>query len=133
MEEAINNHIKHVDQLFNRACKLLGIKNLKWKPMTRRTAPVNTANDYSLGYTDLATGEITLDILTPRRRQPKSSNGILRVIAHEIAHIQQPPYRQKHRGRWISRMHYPEFYDQVNANVEEFKKDQAFKHYFKQS
>lgn len=133
MEKEYQRHLKHVDELFKRACKLLGVKNLNWRPMTNRKAPVNTAHDYSLGYTDLETGEITLDIFTPRRRQPKSSNGILRVIAHEIAHIQKPPYRQKYRGRWITRMHFPEFYDQVNANVDVFKKDKEFKDYFRKT
>jgi hypothetical protein len=127
----MNNHEEHVDYLFNKACKLLKVNNVTWRPMSGRSAPVNTAKDYNLGYTDLEKREITLDIFTPRRRSPKSSNGILRVIAHEVAHIQKPPYREKYRGKWITRMHFPEFYEQVNKNVEVFKRDPEFKQYFR--
>ncbi len=125
------DHIEHVDYLFNKACKLLKIKKVTWRVMEGRTAPVNTAKDYSLGYTDLQKREITLDVFTPRRRSPKSSNGLLRVIAHEIAHLQKPPYRERYRGRIITRMHFPKFYTQVNKNVEKFKKDKEFKQYFR--
>ncbi len=127
MEFEINEHLDHVDWLFKKACMLLKTKNVTWKPMDGRTAPVNTAKDYSLGYTDLKKREITLDILTPRRRSPKSSNGLLRVIAHELAHIQKPPYRERYRGRIINRIHFPKFYNQVNKNVERFKKDKELK------
>lgn len=123
-------HLEHVHHLFTKACKLLKQRKITWRPMEGRTAPVNTAKDYSLGYTDLEKREITLDIFTPRRRSPKSSNGLLRVIAHEIAHIQKPPYRQRYRGKMITRMHFPAFYDQVNKNVEIFKKDKEFSQYF---
>lgn len=99
--------------------------------MEGRTAPVNTAKDYTLGYTDLEKREITLDIFTPRRRAPKSANGLLRVIAHEIAHIQKPPYRQRYKGRMITRMHYPQFYKQVTKNVDKFKKDKWLTEYFR--
>ena len=132
MDRELIKQIEFVDGLFNKACQILKAKNVSWRPMSNRTAPVNTAKDFSLGYTDLEKGVITLDILTPRRRQPKSANGILRVIAHEIAHIQKPPYRQRHRGRWITRMHFPKFYDQVNKNVDKFKKDSDFAQYFRQ-
>lgn len=125
-------HLEFVNDLFERSCKVLKVKGLSWRPMNGRQAPVNTARDYSLGYTDLQTGEITLDIFTPRRRQPKSANGLLRVLAHEIAHIQKPPYRQRHRGRWITRMHFPKFYNQVNKNIDKFKKDPNLGQYFKQ-
>ncbi len=101
--------------------------------MTGRKAPVNTAKDYSLGYTDLETHVITIDIYTPKHRRPKSLNGILRVLAHEFAHLQKPPFRQRHRGRWITRMHYPEFYHQVNKNIEVFKKDRQLGSLFKKS
>jgi len=124
-------HIEHVHYLFEKSCKLLKIKNVTWRLMEGRTAPVNTAKDYSLGYTDLQKREITLDIYTPRRRSPKSSNGLLRVIAHEIAHLQQPPYRERYKGRMITRMHFPKFYKQVNKNVEKFKKDKEFRQYFR--
>ena len=131
MDPLIKKHIKHVDKLFKRACLLMGEENIAWKPMIGRTAPVNTAKSYSEAYTDIEKREVTIDIFTPRRRSPRSSNGILRLIAHEVAHIQKPPYREKYRGRWITRMHFPKFYDQVNENVEKFKRDKEFKKYFR--
>ena len=131
MEDNYEKHFYEVDELFKRACLILKVKKLQWRPMTRRTAPVNTAKSYSLGYTDIEKGIITLDIFTPRRRQPKSANGLLRLIAHEVAHIQKPPYRQRYKGRWITRQHFPKFYDRVNKNVVKFKKDKEFKQYFK--
>lgn len=131
MDSQIKKQIEHVDWLFKKACLILKMKDITWKTMSGRTAPVNTAKDYSLGYTDIEKREITIDILTPRRRAPKSSNGILRLFAHEIAHIQKPPFRERFRGRIITRMHFPKFYDQVNKNVEKFKKDTDLKQYFK--
>ena len=101
--------------------------------MSGRTAPVNTAKDYTLGYTDLEKREVTLDIFTPKRRAPKAANGLLRVIAHEIAHIQKPPYRQRYKGRMITRMHFPKFYKQVTKNVEKFKKDPWLTEYFRKT
>ena len=124
-------HMNHVNALIERACKLLKQGGISWRPMTNRKAPVNTAHDYSLGYTEIDKKRITLDILTPRRREPKSYNAILRVLAHEIAHIQKPPYRQRHRGKWITRMHFPAFYDQVNKNIKKFKKDKVLGQYFR--
>lgn len=130
MGSELNEHIEHVDWLFNHACKVLRVKRMQWRPMANRTAPVNIAKDYSLGYTDIQNRIVTLDIFTPRKRQPKSTNGILRVIAHEIAHIQKPPFRERYRGRMITRMHFPQFYKQVNKNIEKFRKDKELKKYF---
>ena len=123
-------HLTRIDELFTRACLILKVSGLAWRPMQGRTAPLNTAKNYSLAYTNLRTGLITLDIFTPRRRQPKSFNGLLRVLAHEIAHRQKPPYRQRYRGRWITRTHFPKFYTQVNKNIERFKADPILGSYF---
>lgn len=131
MEIIIQKHLNHVDKLFLRACLILNVKNATWKPMTGRTAPVNTARDYSEGYTDIERREVTLDIFTPKRRDPRSSNGLLRLIAHELAHIQKPPYKERYKGRWINRIHYPEFYEQVNKNVDLLKQDAEFRGYFR--
>ena len=79
---------------------------------------------------DVLSTIIVIDIFTPRHRKPKAINSILRVLAHEIAHFQKPPYRQRYRGRLIVRQHYPIFYKQVNRNVEKFKKDKTLGEYF---
>jgi len=83
-----------------------------------------------LGYINFRKKIIALDIFTEKKREPKSINALLRVIAHEIAHIQKPPYRQLHKGRFINRQHYPAFYTQVTKNVETIKKDVYLQNYF---
>ena len=132
MENELKAHLVYVNELVKRTMQVLKIKNVYWRPMTNRVAPVNTAKDYSLGYTDLNKRIITIDILTPKKRKPKRANGILRVLAHEIAHLQKPPYRQRHRGRIITRMHFPKFYKQVNKNIAKIKKDTLLGQFFHQ-
>jgi hypothetical protein len=123
------NHHSNIEQIFNQACKCLKIKGFTFKVMNRK-APINTAKNFSVGYINLKTKVIALDIYTPKRRQPKSINSILRVIAHEIAHYQKKPYKQFFKGRWISRSHYPDFYKQVNKNVKKLQKDKELNKYF---
>jgi hypothetical protein len=60
---------------------------------------------------------ITIDIYTPRHRKPKSLKSVCNILAHEIAHHQKPPFKQRWRGRIIARRHYPAFYTQVNKNI----------------
>lgn len=123
-------HIIKINQIFKQACKCLKVTGFTFRVMNRK-APVNTARSFSVGYTNLKTKLIAIDIFTPKRRQPKSINTILRILAHEIAHHQKKPYRQLHRGRWITRSHYPRFYKQVNKNIEKFKKDRELGEYFR--
>jgi len=129
-----------VDILFKRAVLVLKIPrkmrdrpNLAWKPMRGRKAPINTAKSYSMAYVDIVKGVITLDIYTPRKRQPKSLKSILRLIAHEVAHIQKPPFRQLWKGRIITRQHYPRFYKQVNRNVKKLFKDKEINNIINQT
>ena len=126
----IAQHEKTVLYIFNQACNVLKVTGFRFRVM-RRKAPINTEKNYTLGYTNLKTKVIVLDILTPKRRQPKSINTLLRIIAHELAHHQKPPYRQRFRGRIINRSHYPSFYKQVNKNIKKFKKDKELGQYFK--
>ncbi len=118
-----------VEDIFVKACKCLKVKGFTFRVMNRQ-APINTARSFSVGYTNLRTKLIAIDILTPKRRQPKSINSILRVLAHEIAHHQKKPYKQLYKGRIITRSHYPGFYKQVNKNVAKLKKDKELKQYF---
>lgn len=120
------DHIDRVEELFKHACNVLKVKNVKLKIINRKTDKVRR-----LGYLNLKTRTIGLDILTPKKRQPKSLNSILRVIAHEIAHLQKKPYRQFYRGKWINRIHYPAFYKQVTRNINKFKKDKILKEFFR--
>ena len=123
-------HEQQVDQLFNRACAVLRMTKLSWRPMRNRGVKRGTTS-YTLGHTNLSDKIVYLDLYTPRLRKPKSLNAILRVIAHEIAHYQKPPYRQRYKGHWIWRQHYPRFYKQVTKNIEKFKKDPKLGQYFR--
>lgn len=111
------------------ACKLLKHPHLKIKIMRRRGS-VDTTKSYVLGHTSIGGDTVTLDAYTARKRQPKKISSILSVLAHEIAHHQKPPYRQRHRGRVIWRQHYPAFYRQVNKNMAKFKKNELLGKYF---
>lgn len=111
------------------ACRLLKHPQLTIKVMRRRGS-VNTKNSYVLGHTSIGGTTVTLDVYTARKRQPKKISSILSVLAHEIAHHQKPPYRQRYRGKWIWRQHYPAFYTQVNKNMAAFKKDELLGKYF---
>jgi len=114
-----------VNNIFNQVCKILKIQNFKLRIINRRTQKVRR-----LGYINLKTQTIGIDILTPKRREPKSINSIIRVLAHELAHYQKKPYRQFFRGAWINRIHYPQFYRQVNKNISKIKKDKVLGKYF---
>ncbi len=89
--------------------------------MQRKTSKSNKS--YTLGYINLQTKTIVLDIYSPKTLKPKSLNGLIRTLAHEIAHLQKPPYRQRYKGRWIARQHYPEFYKQTEKNINKIKAD----------
>lgn len=117
------------EYIFNLACNCLKVTGFRFRIMNRK-APINSARSYSIAYTNLKTKIVAVDILTPKKRQPRSVNSFLRLIAHEIAHHQQKPYRQLYKGKLIIRSHYPAFYQQVNQNIDKFKKDLSLKQYF---
>ncbi|MDP3900688.1 MAG: hypothetical protein Q8Q23_06460 [bacterium] len=118
-----------IKNICDHACKVLKYPNLQIKIM-RRQGSVNTKKSYIIGHTSLRTGVVTLDVYTPRHRKPKKVSSILSVLAHEVAHHQKLPYRQWHRGRWIIRQHYPQFYKQVTKNINKMKKDEMIGKYF---
>ena len=96
----------------------------------RRRTRVNTKRGFVIGRTNLKTGLITIDIWTPKKIQPKKISSILRTLCHETAHHQKKPYRQRYKGRWIIRQHYPGFYIQVNKNIKKLKLAKALQEYF---
>ncbi len=128
MEQKID-FLNEVQCACERAFLILGVKNLKFRPM-RRTKPVNLRRGFAIGRTNLRTGLITIDVLTPRKREAKKISEILRIFCHEVAHHQKPPYRQLYKFKWINRQHYPKFYIQVKKNIEKLKKDKKLKKYF---
>jgi hypothetical protein len=125
------SHEQEVLFVFNRACEILKMRGFVFRPMSGRVDAVkNIRKSYALGHTNLKTKVITVDIFTAKRRHPKKISAILAVIVHELAHHQKPPYRQRYRGRWINRIHYPAFYSQVKKNMKKFKKDDVLGQYF---
>ena len=119
---------QEIQQICDYAIEILKVKNIKFRPM-RRTSAVNPRR-YVLGRTNLKTGLITIDILTARKRKPKKIASILKILAHEIAHHQKKPFRQRFRGYLINRQHYPEFYTQVKRNILIFREDKILSKYF---
>jgi len=119
-----------VQLLCNQALKLIAKDNLRFRAMRRKNNRVNTKRGFVIGRINLKTGLITIDILTPKKRQPKAIASILRTLCHEVAHYQKRPYRQRYKGYIIARQHYPEFYRQVNKNIEKLKNDKELGKYF---
>jgi hypothetical protein len=125
-------HQQQVELAFVRACQILKLADFSFRPMLgRRNGVKNLKKSYTLGHTNFKTKTVTIDIYTAKRRQPKKISAILSVVAHELAHHQKPPYRQRYRDRLINRIHYPEFYKQVNRNIGKFKKDKVLGEYFR--
>ncbi len=129
-------HEQKIVDIFARLRGIFKLPDLELKFMRRQIdeqgrGVLNLKKTYHLAYINLKNKMITIDIYTPRYRRPKSVNSILRILAHEIAHIQKPPFKQRWRGRVITRQHYPAFYQQVKKNIEKIKKDAVLGKYFK--
>jgi len=122
-----------VQEICDYALKIIGLDKLTFRPMRRKDDRVNTKRGFVIGRTSLKTGLITIDIFTPKFRKPKALASILRVLAHEAAHHQKPPYRSRFRGHIINRCHYPVFYRQVTRNINKLKKDKVLNQYFSRS
>ncbi len=116
----MKNHEDLVNLLFAKVCEILAVEGLKLRFMGRKGIKTGS---YTKAYINLRTRVITLDIYSPKTMKPLSINGLVRTIAHEIAHLQKLPYRQRHRGKWIIRQHYPAFYEQIEKNLNKIKKD----------
>lgn len=123
-------HENFTQKICDCAIDIIGISKVYFRPMRRLNNRVNTKRGFVIGRTNLKTGSISIDIYTPHKREPKKISSILRTLCHEIAHHQKKPFRQRYKGRWIIRQHYPEFYEQVNKNILELKKDKVLSEYF---
>ncbi len=124
-------HEETCQLIFAHACRCLKMRGYKFQPKMVRAGD-GYAKSYTLGYTDLNSKLVVIDIYTRKLKKPKKYSSILSVIAHELAHHQKKPYRQfdLRRRRWINRIHYPEFYKQVNKNIAKFKKDKVLKQFY---
>ena len=117
-----STHEQNCEYIFKEACRVLKLKGFSFKPKIIRAGDGYVKN-YKLGYTNLKSKLVVVDIYTQKLKKPKKYSSILAVIAHELAHHQKKPYRQFYKFRWINRIHYPKFYKQVVKNVGKFKKD----------
>ena len=129
------DHEEKIKIIFARLGEIFNLKNFTFKTMQRQLdgwgrGKLNLKKSYVLAHTSLKNKTITVDIYTPRFRKPKSIKSILNILAHEIAHHQKPPFRQRWRGRIIVRRHFPVFYNQVNRNIKKMKKDKILGQYF---
>ncbi|MFH0818400.1 MAG: hypothetical protein V1898_00165 [Patescibacteria group bacterium] len=124
----MDEHIETCLKIFSHIQNVLNIKHYTILPMNRRF--LKNARSYTAGYINFAKQKIVIDVYTPAKAKPKSYASIIRTLAHEVAHIQKPPYRSLYKGRIILRQHYPEFYTQTNKNVELLKKDKYLKKFF---
>jgi hypothetical protein len=130
------SHEQKIDQIFKQLIKLFNLNGFVFKIMRRQTdewgrGKLNLKKSYVLAHTRLKNKTITVDIYTPRFRKPKAIRSILNILAHEIAHHQKPPFRQRFRGHLIVRQHFPVFYNQVNRNIKKMKKDEVLSEYYK--
>lgn len=127
-------HEQKIQIIFDQLKNIFKLKDFTFKTMRRQVdatgkGTLNLKKSYTLAYTNLKTKTITIDIYTPRHRQPKAIKSILNILAHEIAHHQKMPYRQFHRGKWIIRQHFPAFYKQCTKNYEKMMKDKVLLQY----
>lgn len=116
--------------LFSRVLEVLNRSDLTIREMRGRKNSVKNIKSYTLAYTNLKTKLITIDIYTAKKREPKKIAALLKILAHEIAHHQKPPFRQRYKGHIITRRHFPVFYRQVKRNINKLKKDKVLKKYF---
>ena len=122
-------HEQNCEHIFQRACQVLKLQDFAFKPKIIKAGDGYVRN-YRLGYTNLKSKLVVVDIYTQKKKKSKKYSSILAVIAHELAHHQKKPYRQFYMFRWINRIHYPEFYEQVTRNIEKFKKDELLKQFY---
>ncbi|MBP9869279.1 hypothetical protein KBC59_01840 [Patescibacteria group bacterium] len=123
-------HEALVEHLFRRACFVLEMPGYELKPLRRRVRGRGKLRSLRLGYTRIGSKEITIDLYTPRTMQPRQLDAILRVVAHELAHHQEPPRIVRHWFRLRREIHHPQFWKQVKKNVELLAKDSELAPYF---
>lgn len=124
-------HEQQVEHLFHRAEVVLGFSGFTLKPLRRKSRGVGKFHYLRLGYTKPGVKEMTVDLYTPRTMKPRKIDAILRVIAHEFAHHQEPPkvWRRLFK-RPILVAHHPRFWKQVKKNVLRLQEDSVLGQYF---
>lgn len=123
-------HEALVEQLFQRACVILGMEGFELRPLRRRVRGVGKLRSLRLGYTRIGEKRVTIDLYTPRTSQPRKIDAILRVICHELAHHQAPPRIIRKWFRARRSIHHPEFWKQCKDNVALLSRDEMLAPYF---
>lgn len=123
-------HEALVEHLFKRTLGVLGLPGFELRPMRRRTRGKGALRSVVYGYTRLDVKLITVDLYTPRTMKPRKMDAILRVIAHELAHHQQPPRLYRQWFRLVRMIHHPAFWTQYKKNVKQLQQDEILKSYF---
>lgn len=123
-------HEALMEHLFHRICIILHMPGFEIKPLRRRVRGKGKLRSYALGYTRLDSKIITIDFYTPRTSIPRKIDAILRVIAHELAHHQEPPKIFQSWFRRVRKIHHPAFWKQVKKNVTLLQQDEVCGVYF---
>lgn len=123
-------HEALIEHLFRRAEGLFGFSGFELKPLRRRSRGKGKFHYLRLGYTKPGEKSMTVDLYTPRTMKPRKTDAILRVIAHEFAHHQEPPRRVRQWFRLVWMVHHPRFWKRYKANVALMLRDELLGPYF---
>ena len=123
-------HEAFVEHLFRRACLVLEMPGFELRPLRRRVRGKGKFRSYALGYTKLDQKLITVDLYTPRTMKPRKIDAILRVVAHELAHHQEPPKLYRQWYRIVRMVHHPRFWTQYKKNVAKLAQDEMLSAHF---
>lgn len=123
-------HEAFVEHLFARACYVLEMPGFEIRPLRRRVRGKGKLRSLTLGYTKIGEKLVTVDYYTPRTMQPRAIDAILRVVAHELAHHQEPPRVYRSWFRYVRKIHHPHFWKQCKKNVIALAEDEVLKEFF---
>ena len=125
-------HEALIEHLFRRVLVVLDMPGFEFRAMRRRTRGQGRLRSVVYGYTRLDVKLVTIDLYTPRTMKPRKLDAILRVMAHELAHHQQPPQLYRQWFRLVRIIHHPPFWTQYKRNVAMMQDDEMLKVYFGQ-
>jgi len=123
-------HEALVEHLFKRTLAVLNLPGFELRPLRRRVRGTGKLRSFAYGYTRIGVKLVTIDLYTPRTMKPRKMDAILRVIAHELAHHQQPPRLYRKWFRLVRLIHHPAFWTQYKKNVKQLQQDELLKSYF---
>ena len=132
MSDIINpQHEELIAHIFQRCLIVLKMPGFQFKALRRKKRGRGKFNKTVYGYTKLGQKMITIDLYTPRTAKPRKIDAIIRVIAHELAHHQQPPRYFLKGFKLVKIIHHPYFWQQYKKNILLFQKDVILRQYFK--